>query len=157
MFIQEFYSNMHAIDTSVPQFTTTFRGPCIVVTPDLISKVLHVPRVVHPNYPSCDRLWTMSKDELISHFCVTPSLWGGKLNIPCLGFAKGIRFLIMVMTCTLTLLSHCNSITEPYACFLLSLMKDLSLDFPFHFITSILDAYQDTATCDKPIFPSTIM
>ena len=99
----------------------------------------------------------MSRDELISYFCVTPSLWGGKLNIPCLGFAKGIRFLIMVMTFTLTPLSHYNSIIEPRACFLLSLMEDLSIDFPFHFITSILDAYQDTATCDKPIFPSTIM
>ena len=63
----------------------------------------------------------------------------------------------MVMTFTLTPLSHYNSITEPRACFLLSLMEDLSIDFPFHFITSILDAYQDTATCDKPIFPSTIM
>ena len=99
----------------------------------------------------------MSRDELISYFCVTPSLWGGKLNTPCLGFAKGIRFLIMVMTFTLTPLSHYNSITELCACLLLSLMEDLSIDFPFHFITSILDAYQDTATCDKPIFPSTIM
>ena len=40
MFIQEFYSNMHAIDTFVPRFTTVFRGTRIVVTPELISKVL---------------------------------------------------------------------------------------------------------------------
>ena len=62
----------------------------------------------------------------------------------------------MVMTFVLTPLSHYNSITEPHARFLLSLLKDLSIDFPFHFITSILDVYQDTATRDKLIFPSAI-
>ena len=62
----------------------------------------------------------------------------------------------MVMTFTLTPLSHYNFITEPHARFLLSLLKDLSIDFPSHFITSIIDVYQDTATGDKLIFPSAI-
>ena len=52
MFIQEFYSNMHAIDTSVPRFTTIFRGKHIVVTLEFIFDVLHVPKVDHPDYPS---------------------------------------------------------------------------------------------------------
>ena len=99
----------------------------------------------------------MSRDDLISHFCETPSIWGGKLNTPCSGFAKGPRFLNMVMTITLTPLSHYNSITKPRARFLLSLMEDLSTDFPFHFITSIINVYQDTATRDKLVFPSAIM
>ena len=63
----------------------------------------------------------------------------------------------MVMTLTLTPLSHYNTIIEPHAHFLLSLLKDLSIDFPSHFITSILDVYQDTATHDKLIFPLAIM
>ena len=63
----------------------------------------------------------------------------------------------MMMTFTLTQLSHYNSITEPHARFLLSLLEDLSIDFPSHFITSILDVYLDTATCDKLIFPLAIM
>ena len=42
MFIQEFYSNMHGIDTSVPQFTMVLRGTRIVVTPDLVFEILHV-------------------------------------------------------------------------------------------------------------------
>ena len=62
----------------------------------------------------------------------------------------------MVMKFTLTPLSHYNSITKPYACFLLSLLEDLSIDFPSHFIISILDVYLDMATHDKLIFPSTI-
>ena len=152
MFIQDFYSNIHSIDTSVSQFATTFRGTHIVVTPNLISMVLHVPREAHLDYPGCERLWTMSRDELLSHFCETPSTWGGKLNTPFSGFAKGPRFLNMVMTFTLTPLSHYNSIIEPRAYFLLSLLEDLSIDFPSHFITSILDVYQDTATRDKLIF-----
>ena len=56
MFIQEFYSNIHDIDTFVPQFVSTFRGTRIVVTMDLISEVLHVPKVAHPNYLGCVHL-----------------------------------------------------------------------------------------------------
>ena len=62
----------------------------------------------------------------------------------------------MVMTFTLTPLSHYNSITESRARFLLSFLEDLSINFLFHSITSILDVYQDTATRDKLIFPSAI-
>ena len=36
-------------------------------------------------------------------------------------------------------------------------MEGFPLDFPSHFITSILDVYLDTATHDKLIFPSVIM
>ena len=153
MFIQEFYSNIHGINTSVPEFVTTFRGTHIVVTSDLIFEVLHVPKVAHPNYPSCDRLRTVSRDEVISHFCETPFTWGSKLNTPCSSFAKDLRFLNTVMTFTLTPLSHYTSIIEPRARFLLSLMEGLTIDFPSHFITSILDVYLDTANHDKLIFP----
>ena len=156
LFIQEFYSNIYGINTSVPQFVSTFRGTRIVVTSDLVTEVLCVPRLAHPDYPGCDRLQTVSKDELISHFCETPSIWGGKLNTPCSGFAKGPRFLNMVMIFTLTPLSHYNSNTKPRAHFLLSLMEDLTFDFPSHFISSIIDMYQDIATCDKLNFPSAI-
>ena len=63
----------------------------------------------------------------------------------------------MVMTFTLTPFSHYNSIIEPHAHFLLSLLEDLSIDFPSHFITFVLDVYQDTVTRDKLIFPLAIM
>ena len=62
----------------------------------------------------------------------------------------------MVMTFTLTLLYHYNSITEPRARFLLSFLEDLSINFPSYFITSILDVHQDTATHDKLIFATAI-
>ena len=148
---------MHSIDTSVPQLVMTFKGTCIVVTSNLIFKILHVPRVSHPDYPSYQRLRTMSKDELLSHFYETPSIWGERQNTSCLDFAKGPRFLNMVMTFVLTPLSHYNSITEPIARFLLSLLEDLSIDFPSHFIISIIDFYRDTATRDKLIFLSAMM
>ena len=151
MFIQEFYSNIHGINTSVPQFVTTF-----IVTLDLISEVLRVPKVAQPDYPGCEHLQTVSRDELLSHFYETPSTWDGKLNTLCSSFAKGPRFLNMVITFTLTPFSQYNSITQPHAHFLLSLLKDLSIDFPSHFITSILNVYLDIATCDKLIFPSAI-
>ena len=62
----------------------------------------------------------------------------------------------MVMTFTFTPLSHYNSITEPHARFLFSLLKDLPIKFPSHFITSILDVFLDMAIGDKLIFPSAI-
>ena len=146
--IQEFNSNMHRFDTSVPQFITRIQGMHIVVTPDLISEVLHVPRVAHPDYPSCDLLRTVSKDELSSLFYEIPSSWGNLQNTPCSGFAKGPRFLNMVMTFILHPLSHYNFITEPRAQFLLSLLEDISIDFPSHFILSLIDVYRDTTTRD---------
>ena len=50
MFIQEFYSNIHGIDSFVPQFATTFKGTRIVVTPNLIFKVLHVDAQPRPEW-----------------------------------------------------------------------------------------------------------
>ena len=78
MIIQEFYSNMHGFDSCVPRFITHVRGTCIVVTLELISEVLHVPRVSHHNYPGCQCLRTVSKDELLSYFSETPSSWGDR-------------------------------------------------------------------------------
>ena len=62
----------------------------------------------------------------------------------------------MVMIFILHLVSHYNTITEPRARFLLSLLEDISIDFPSHFILSLIDVYRDMATCDKFIFPSAI-
>ena len=127
---------MHDFDTSISQFLTHIRGTCIVVTPNLISDILYVLRVVLPDYRGCPRLRTVSKDELLSLFCETPSSWGECQNTSCLGFVKGPRFLNMVMTFVLHHLSHYNSITEPCAHFLLSLIEDLTIDLPSHFILS---------------------
>ena len=69
MLIHELYSNMHGFDYSVPLFVTRVRGTRIVVTPDIVSDMLLVPRVAHLDYPSCDRLKIVSKDKLISSFC----------------------------------------------------------------------------------------
>ena len=127
-----------------------------MVTPDIVSEVLHVLRVAHPDYPDCDCLKTVSKDELMSLFCETPLSWGEHQNTPCSSFAKGLRFLNIVMKFVLHPLSHYNSIIEPHARFLLSLINDLSIDLFSHFILSFIDVYKDTATRDKLIFPFAI-
>ena len=114
---KEFYSNMHGIDTFVPHFFSRVWGTCIVVTQDIVSEILHVPRVAHSNYPNCARLQTVSKDELLSLFFETPSSWGDRQNTPCSGFVKGPRFLNMVIAFILHPLSHYNSITKPHAPF----------------------------------------
>ena len=105
---------MHRFDYSIPLFITRVRDTRIVVTPDIVSEVLHVPRLAHPNYPSYDHLKIVSKDELSSLFYETPSSWGDRQNTPCSGFAKGSRFLNKVMT-FLHPLSQYNFITEPGA------------------------------------------
>ena len=60
------------------------------------------------------------------------------------------------MTFILHPLSHYNTITDPHARFLLSLIKGLTVDFPSHFILSLIDVFRDMATHDKLIFPSAI-
>ena len=71
--IQEFYSNMHGIDCSVSLFFTRVRGMHIHVTPQLVADVLRVLRIELPDYPSCEHLRTVSRDELMSSFfeCLT--------------------------------------------------------------------------------------
>ena len=136
--IQDFYSNMHEIDSSVPPFHTCIRGTHIVVTSQLVADVLHVPRVEHPDYPGCDRLKTVSKDEMIFAFYERPFDWGYRQFTPCKAFAKGPRFINMVMTFVLHPFSHYNSIIEPRAQFFLSLLEHLTIDFPSHFILSLV-------------------
>ena len=123
----------------------------IPVTLQLVADVLRVPRIEFPNYPSCERLRTVSRDKLMSSFCEHPTAWGKRLFTPCRPFAKGPRFMNMVMTFVLHHLSHYNFITKSRARFL------LSLDFPSHFILSIIDVYRDTTSCDKLIYPFAIM
>ena len=76
--IQEFCSNMHGFNYLVTFFHTHVRGTHIVITPQFVADVLHVPRVEHPDYPRCERLRTMSKDGIISAFCERPSDWGDR-------------------------------------------------------------------------------
>ena len=119
--------------------------------------VLQVPRIEFPDYPSCERLRIVSKDELMSAFCERPSISGERLFTPCRPFARGPRFMNMVMTFVLHPLSHYNSFTEPRARFLLSLLEHLTIDFPCHFIFSIINVHLDSTSCDKLIFPFAIM
>ena len=82
------------------------------------------------------------------------------MSVPLIGviissymaFAKGPRFINMVITFVLHPLSHYSSITEPRAQFLLSLLKHLTLDFPYLFILSLIDVYRDMTIRDNLIF-----
>ena len=118
--------------------------------------MLHVPRVEFPDYLGCKHLRTVSKDELKSAFCERPSDWGKRQFTYCSDFAKGPRFFNMVITFILHPLSHYNSITKPHARFLLSFLEHLTIDFPSHFILSILNIYRDSTSRDKLIFPLAI-
>ena len=71
--IQEFYYNMHGIDRSVPLFFARVRGTRIPITPQFVTDVVRVPRIEFPNYPSCERLRIVSRDELMSSFCERPT------------------------------------------------------------------------------------
>ena len=147
---------MHEIDRSVPLFFTYVRGTRIPVTLQLVADVLRVPKVEFFDYLGCERLWTVSKDELKSAFSEHLSEWGKCQFTYCSAIAKGPRFLNMVMTFVLYPLSHYNSITELRARFFLFLLEHLTIDFPSHFILSIIDVHLDSASLDKLIFPFTI-
>ena len=97
---------MHEIDRSVPLFFTRVRGTCTPIIPQLVVNVLRVPRIEFPDYPSCERLRTVSRDELMSSFYEHLTAWGEHLFTPCRPFAKGPRFMNMMMTFVLHPLSH---------------------------------------------------
>ena len=106
---------MHGFDFSIPDFITRVRDMRINVTPQIVADVLHIPRVEFLEYPGYEHLRTVSKDEIKFAFYERPSKWGERQFTYCLGFAKGLQFLKMVMTFVLHPLSHYNSITEPRA------------------------------------------
>ena len=114
---------MHGLDYSVPLFHTRVRDMRIVVTTELVSDMFRVSKVEHPDYPICECLRTVSKDELISAFYGCPSDWDDCQFTLCSTFVKGPRFMKMVMTFVFHPLSHYNSIIEPRARFLLSLLS----------------------------------
>ena len=118
--------------------------------------MLRVPKIEFPDYTGCKCLRIVSRDELMSSFCEHPTTWDDSLFTQCQPFAKGPKFMNMVMTFILHPLSHYNFITEPRAQFLLSLLEHLTIDFPFHFILSIIDVHLDSTSRDKLIFPSAI-
>ena len=64
---------MHGLDFLVPLFHTCVRGTHITITTQLVADVLRVPRVEFPDYPGCEHLRTVSKDEMISAFYERPS------------------------------------------------------------------------------------
>ena len=59
---------MHGIDRSVPLFFTRIRGMRVPITTQLVVDVLRVSRIEFPNYPGCERLRTVSRDEFMSTF-----------------------------------------------------------------------------------------
>ena len=128
----------------------------LIVTPQLVTDVLHVLRIEFPDYPNCEHLRTVSRDELMSSFCERLTTWGERPFTPCQPFAKGPKFMNRVMTFVLHPLSHYNSITEPRARFFLSLLEHLTIDFPSYFILFIIDVHLDSASRDKLIFSSAI-
>ena len=65
---------MHGIDRSVPLFFTCVRGTRIPITLQLVVDVFRVPRIEFPNYPSCERLRIVSRDELMFSFCERSSI-----------------------------------------------------------------------------------
>ena len=71
---------MHGFDSSIPRFITYVRGTRIVVTPELIFDVLHVPRESLLDYPRCPRLKTVSEGKSLSLFFETLSSWGDRQN-----------------------------------------------------------------------------
>ena len=70
-------------DHSVPLFFTRVRGTRILVTSQLVMDMLRVPRIEFLDYPSCECLRTVSRDELMSAFCERPTAWGERLFTPC--------------------------------------------------------------------------
>ena len=116
---------MHGFYFLVPHFFTRIRVTRTTVTPQIVADVLHVPRVEFLDYPSYERLGIMSKDELKYAICECPFDWGELQFTYCSGFAKGPRFLNMVMTFVFHPLSQ--SLVLDFCCPFLSILLQILL------------------------------
>ena len=127
-----------------------------MVTLNIVSEVLHVPKVAYPDYPVVS-VWGLCPSTSLYLLFVSVHLIGVIISsLPIWPFLKALDFLTWLWFFFLHPFSHYNSITEPRAWFLFSLLKHLTIDFPSHFILSIIDVYRDTTTHDKLIFPLAI-
>ena len=114
----------------VPLFFTCVRGTCIPITPQLVADVLRVPRVEFPDYPSCERLQTMSKDELNQIFVsvLSSGVSASSLTVRPLQKAHGFwtwwwpLYSILSLTITLSL-----SLVFDFYCLFLSILLLISL------------------------------
>ena len=105
MIIQEFYSNMYRFDYSMPCFIPHVRGIRIVVIPELISNVLHVPTVEFAGYPGYPHLKTVSKDELILYSIRQPYL-GVNVKTPLARALQKVRGFWIWYICFTSLVSQ---------------------------------------------------
>ena len=74
---------MSGIDCLVPLFFTRVQGMPIPVTPQLVADMIRVLRIEFLDYPSYERLRTVSRDELMYAFCERLTAWGERLFTPC--------------------------------------------------------------------------
>ena len=91
--IQEFYSNMHGFDYSIPLFVTRIRGTRIVVTLDIVSDVFHIPKVAYLDYLVVSALGLCPKMSLYLLFVSVPLIGVIISSLLVRPFLKGLSFL----------------------------------------------------------------
>ena len=123
---QEFYPNMHRLDSLVPLFHTHVWGTHIVITPELVSDVLRVYKVKFPDYLGCERLRTVSKDELkwLSVSAFLSGVFVSSLTVQALQKALGFLTWLWLLFFTLFLT--------------ITLSQSLVLDFCYSFLCILL-------------------
>lgn len=127
LLVQEFYTDIH--DVSRSTFKVFLRGKMIKITPDVISSLVHTPRVVHPLFPylSVD---TLSTDSLIRSVVFNTPLGGGSRAI-CTGSLPTNRQILLRIVCTnLWPMSHIFSLPIENVRFLYALLHGDSIELP---------------------------
>nr|POF18318.1 transcription factor myc4 [Quercus suber] len=90
--IHEFYSNIHDI-TKDGSFSVMVRNISFEVTPDLVSTVLGIPRVMESPYP-CTAGTAPSQTDMLTLFCGEHTIWPhGILKVKSASFIPEYRWL----------------------------------------------------------------
>ncbi|KAF3952967.1 hypothetical protein CMV_021535 [Castanea mollissima] len=112
------------------------------VTPDLVSTVLGIPRVMESPYPYTAGT-APSQTDMLTLFCGERTIWPhGILKVKSASFIPEYRWLNRIMCTNLFPIAHLSTLQVPRAQLLYALITNVPIDICRHICQVIIDAFK---------------
>nr|POF18310.1 hypothetical protein CFP56_47555 [Quercus suber] len=153
--IHEFYSNIHDIKKD-GSFSVMVRNIRFEVTPDLVSTVLGIPRVMESPYPYTAET-APSQTDMLTLFCGEKTIWpNGVSKVKSASFIPEYQWLSRIMCTNLFPIAHLHTLNVPRAQLLYALITDVPIDICRHICQVIIHAFESNSSRTVLPFPCVI-
>ena len=153
--IHEFYSNIHDIKKD-GSFSVMVRNIRFEVTPDLVSTVLGIPRVMESPYPYTAET-APSQTDMLTLFCGEKTIWpNGVSKVKSASFIPEYQWLNRIMCTNLFPIAHLHTLNVPRAQLLYALITDVPIDICRHICQVIIHAFESNLSRTVLPFPCVI-